>query len=231
MGNLFCSQYPIHRRFDLKGSTFGRTTDKPESEIDPTVTLKDLDLNYLFRLRKSWYQEFCRQVDRDCDFLEQERIMDYSLLVGLHFRGISCADNLTPSSGRSSGTRTPTGSGNNFDDGAPRLSGVDVDHIVTDPNRWIHLGINMPARAESTVRRSSVSDTPQLVGEPTGELYDIFIFFGIIDILQDYDISKKLEHAYKSFQYDPTSISAVDPRLYSRRFRDFLFKVFVEDKI
>ena len=28
----------------------------------------------------------CRQVDRDCELLEQERIMDYSLLVGLHFR-------------------------------------------------------------------------------------------------------------------------------------------------
>ncbi|KAL1300630.1 hypothetical protein HN51_045281 [Arachis hypogaea] len=231
MGNLFCSQYPIHRRFDLKGSTFGRTTDKPESEVDPTVTLKDLDLNYLFRLRKAWFQEFCRQVDRDCDFLEQERIMDYSLLVGLHFRGISCGENVTPSSGRSSGTRTPTGSGNNFDDGALRLFGVDVDPLATDPNRWIHLGISMPARAESTMRRSSVSETPQLVGEPTGELYDIIIFFGIIDILQDYDISKKIEHAYKSFQYDPTSISAVDPRLYSRRFRDFLFRVFVEDKV
>ena len=85
----------------------------------------------------------------------------------------------------------------------------------------------MPARAESTVRKSC--DTPQLVGQPTGELYEIIIFFGIIDILQDYDISKKLEHAYKSFQYDATTISAVDPRLYSRRFRDFIFRVFVED--
>lgn len=86
----------------------------------------------------------------------------------------------------------------------------------------------MPARAEMTTRRS-VCDAPQLVGEPTGELYEIIIFFGIIDILQDYDISKKLEHAYKAFQYDATSISAVDPRLYSRRFRDFIFRVFVED--
>lgn len=60
MGNLFCSQYTIHRRFDLKGSTFGRTTDKSEEEIEPTTTLKDLDLNYIFRLRKSWFQEFCR---------------------------------------------------------------------------------------------------------------------------------------------------------------------------
>ncbi|KAK7314171.1 hypothetical protein VNO77_39383 [Canavalia gladiata] len=223
MGNLFCSQYPIHRRFDLKGSTFGRTTDKPESEIEPTTTLKDLDLNYIFRLRKSWFQEFCRQVDRDCDFLEQERIMDYSMLVGLHFRGLSYSDTITPP-GRSPCAHTPTGNGT-FDDGAPRLSGVDVDHLVVDPSRWIQLGINMPARAELTKRKSC--DTLQLVGEPTGELYEIIIFFGIIDILQDYDISKKLEHAYKSFQYDPSSISAVDPRQYSRRFRDFIFRVFV----
>lgn len=27
-----------------------------------------------------------RQIDRDCEFLEGEGIMDYSLLVGLHFR-------------------------------------------------------------------------------------------------------------------------------------------------
>lgn len=86
----------------------------------------------------------------------------------------------------------------------------------------------MPARAELTVRKSN-GETPQLVGEPTGELYDIIIFFGIIDILQDYDISKKLEHAYKAMQYDATTISAVDPGLYSKRFRDFIFKAFVED--
>ncbi|KAL5133820.1 Phosphatidylinositol 4-phosphate 5-kinase 1 [Glycine soja] len=38
----------------------------------------------------------------------------------------------------------------------------------------------------------------------------------------DYDISKKLEHAYKSLQVDPSSISAIDPKLYSKRFRDFV---------
>ena len=27
-----------------------------------------------------------RQVDKDCELLEQERIMDYSLLVGIHFK-------------------------------------------------------------------------------------------------------------------------------------------------
>ncbi|KAM2263813.1 hypothetical protein ACFXTI_040058 [Malus domestica] len=227
MGNLFCSEFAIHRRFDLKGSSLGRTTDKPESEIDATTTLKDLDLNYIFRLQKVWFQEFCRQVDRDCDFLEHERIMDYSLLVGLHFREASCTENpKTPD--RTSGDRTPTGNGDP-DNGTPRLSKVDMDRLLSDPNRRssISLGINMPAWAERTVRRNDCE--PQLVGDPTGELYDVILFFGIIDILQDYDISKKLEHAYKSFQYDPTSISAVDPKLYSKRFRAFIFRVFVED--
>lgn len=62
MGNLFCAEFAIHRRFDLKGSSHGRTTDKPEVEIDPTITLKDLDLNYIFRLQKVWFQEFYRSL-------------------------------------------------------------------------------------------------------------------------------------------------------------------------
>lgn len=60
MGNLFCTEYTIHRRFDLKGSSLGRTTDKAEAEIDETTILKDLDLNFIFRLQKSWFQEFRR---------------------------------------------------------------------------------------------------------------------------------------------------------------------------
>lgn len=60
MGNLFCTEYAIHRRFDLKGSSHGRVTEKPESQIESTTTLKDLDLNFIFRLQKVWFQEFCR---------------------------------------------------------------------------------------------------------------------------------------------------------------------------
>ena len=62
MGNLFCSHYGIHRRFDLKGSSQGRTTDKPLDQIDEHTTLKDLDLNFIFRLGGSWFQEFCRWI-------------------------------------------------------------------------------------------------------------------------------------------------------------------------
>lgn len=37
---------------------------------------------------------FSRQIDRDCEFLEAERIMDYSLLVGVHFRDDASASKM-----------------------------------------------------------------------------------------------------------------------------------------
>ncbi|MFS7931653.1 putative 1-phosphatidylinositol-4-phosphate 5-kinase [Helianthus anomalus] len=216
MGNLFCTDVPIDRRFDLKGSSQGRITDKPESEIDANTTLKDLDLNYIFRLQKDQFQEFYRQVNTDCKFLERERIMDYSLLVGISVQ--ACNQDLSADEG---GNIELDSCGS-----SPRVSSADTDASL-DPTRWapIRLGVNMPARVELTVR----SHGNQLVGEPTQEFYNVILFFGIIDILQDYDISKKLEHAYKAFQYNPTSISAVDPIQYSKRFRDFIFSVFKED--
>ncbi|KAE8125173.1 hypothetical protein FH972_020006 [Carpinus fangiana] len=60
MENLFCTEYTIDRRFDLKGSSVGRTIDKPKTDIDETSILKDPDLNFIFQLQKSWFQEFCR---------------------------------------------------------------------------------------------------------------------------------------------------------------------------
>lgn len=93
----------------------------------------------------------------------------------------------------------------------------------------------MPARAERLARRSDFDQYipggyGNLIPARSGEIYEVIIYFGIIDILQDYDIGKWLEHTYKSFQADPTSISAVDPKLYSKRFRDFIGRIFVEDR-
>lgn len=93
----------------------------------------------------------------------------------------------------------------------------------------------MPARAEAMARRSDfdqylVDGINHLIPSRCGETCDVVLYFGIIDILQDYDISKKLEHAYKSLQAKPSSISAVDPKLYSKRFRDFVGRIFMEDR-
>ncbi|KAK9110196.1 hypothetical protein Sjap_018256 [Stephania japonica] len=225
MGNLFCSEYRIHRRFDLKGSSHGRTTDKLEGEIDETTTLKDLDLNFVFRMQRFWFQELIRQIDRDCEFLEAERIMDYSLLVGLHFRDDYSSDKIG---------RSPliTSSGQKVS----RFQGLqDVDWILPGRKPVIRLGANMPARAEEVKisqfePQCSPNGTCNLIPSGSGDIYEVVLYFGIIDILQDYDISKKLEHAYKSLQVDPTLISAVDPKLYSKRFRDLARRIFVEDR-
>lgn len=58
------------------------------------------------------------------------------------------------------------------------------------------------------------------------EVYDVVLYLGTIDVLQDYNLRKKLEHSWKSTCCDPMSISAVPPHLYSGRFIRFLDKVF-----
>ncbi|KAI4389139.1 hypothetical protein MLD38_001396 [Melastoma candidum] len=236
MANLFCSEYRIHRRFDLKGSSHGRTTDKPEEEIDETTTLKDLDLNFFFRLQKSWYLELITQIERDCEFLEAEGIMDYSLLVGLHFRDDSTRDKMGLSPFLLRSGKKDSYQNEKFMRGCRFLEAElqDMDRKLAGRKPLIRLGANMPARAERMGRRSDFDQYTQggvshWTPSRGGETYEVILYFGIIDVLQDYDISKKLEHAYKSLQVDPSSISAVDPKLYSKRFQDFIGRIFIEE--
>lgn len=79
----------------------------------------------------------------------------------------------------------------------------------------------MPARAEHIPR----DDGTELIHE----VYDVVLYLGIIDILQEYNMTKKIEHAYKSLQFDSISISAVDPEFYSQRFLKFIQTVFPEN--
>jgi len=60
----------------------------------------------------------------------------------------------------------------------------------------------------------------------TGQVRPETYFFGIIDILQEYNMKKKLEHAYKAqiLRKDPTKISAVSPVVYGDRFFEFMTK-------
>ncbi|XP_031390516.1 phosphatidylinositol 4-phosphate 5-kinase 2 [Punica granatum] len=231
MGNLFCSEYRIHRRFDLKGSSHGRMTDKPEGEIDETTTLKDLDLNFIFRLQRDWFQEFIKQIERDCEFLQSEGIMDYSLLVGLHFRDDNTCDKMGLSPFLLRSGKQDSYQNEKFMRGYRFLEAElqEMDRVLAGGKPLIRLGANMPARAERMARRSDFDQYTHMTPSRSGDIYEVVLYFGIIDILQDYDISKKLEHAYKSLQADPTSISAVDPKLYSKRFRDFIGRIFIED--
>lgn len=54
------------------------------------------------------------------------------------------------------------------------------------------------------------------------EVYDVVLYMGIIDILQEYNLKRKIEHAYKSLKFDPLSISLAEPKLCEKRFISFL---------
>jgi 1-phosphatidylinositol-4-phosphate 5-kinase len=86
----------------------------------------------------------------------------------------------------------------------------------------IQLGVNMPARAEKEDKQEDGSKSLHHV-------YDVVLYIGIIDILQEYSMRKKIEHAYKSIKYNPLSISVVEPRFYSERFLKFIHTVFPQN--
>lgn len=61
MSNIFATDLLIHKKFDLKGSTEGRTALKPGTvRTDPNVIWKDLDVDIRLRLEKHWYAHMCR---------------------------------------------------------------------------------------------------------------------------------------------------------------------------
>lgn len=256
MGNMFCTELRIHRRFDLKGSSLGRSADKVE--IDENTTLKDLDLNYCFYLEPSWQQSLLKQIEIDSKFLESQHIMDYSLLLGVHYRAPNHLRSLVTYNRSISTNRLGVlveeddieDESSNYPQGlvlVPR--GIDDNNVVVGPHirgsrlrassaaggeevdlllpgtarLQIQLGVNMPARAEQIPGKQEM--------EMLHEVSDVVLYLGIIDILQEYNMTKKIEHAYKSLQFDSLSISAVDPTFYSQRFLEFIQKVFPSNVI
>ena len=96
MRNVFYTQKPIHLRFDLKGSTLGRSATDREKEQE-TPVLKDVDFNRGTvlngqRLPPTFLKIGMKkravlgQLEVDVKYLERLSIMDYSLLVGVHYK-------------------------------------------------------------------------------------------------------------------------------------------------
>ncbi|KAH0545505.1 hypothetical protein GP486_008440, partial [Trichoglossum hirsutum] len=87
MNNLFPPHRDIHGTFDLKGSTVGRDFKEENLESNPRATLKDLNWlrrNLHLEFGPAKRQIFISQMERDVRLLQRLKIMDYSLLVGIH---------------------------------------------------------------------------------------------------------------------------------------------------
>lgn len=78
----------------------------------------------------------------------------------------------------------------------------------------MRLGFALPALA---VRRGKgASDAP----EP------VLLYMGIIDYLQDYNLRKHLEHAFKKAVHLGEEVSVANPDQYASRFLEFMGGVF-----
>ncbi|TPX59325.1 hypothetical protein PhCBS80983_g02537 [Powellomyces hirtus] len=87
MLNVFPPNKDIHEMYDLKGSTVGREFPEELAKDDPRAVLKDL--NWMARGRKLQLGPakstlLVNQLEKDVEFLIKHKIMDYSLLVGIH---------------------------------------------------------------------------------------------------------------------------------------------------
>eukprot|EP01090_Pellita_catalonica_P016151 TRINITY_DN4556_c0_g1_i1.p1 TRINITY_DN4556_c0_g1~~TRINITY_DN4556_c0_g1_i1.p1 ORF type:complete len:513 (+),score=80.51 TRINITY_DN4556_c0_g1_i1:115-1653(+) len=95
MQNLLSTRNEIDRRYDLKGSTLGRQTFFScliaEQDIANHV-LKDNDfsseddrVNLTIQLGRARKAKFLGMLHRDCELLRRFGVIDYSLLLGVHF--------------------------------------------------------------------------------------------------------------------------------------------------
>mmetsp|Transcript_40758 Transcript_40758/g.65529 ORF Transcript_40758/g.65529 Transcript_40758/m.65529 type:complete len:576 (+) Transcript_40758:90-1817(+) len=82
MESVFNTNLEIHTVFDLKGSTVNRFAKRGES------VYKDVDFadsNFRFRLPKTIAGKLEGVIKADVAFLKEAGLMDYSLLVGVHY--------------------------------------------------------------------------------------------------------------------------------------------------
>ena len=86
MRNVFTSKYKIQVKYDLKGSSVDRAATNKEKEKD-SPTFKDNDLKSEGRsitIGPEAKKEFMQKLTRDVEFLCSLKMMDYSLLIGVH---------------------------------------------------------------------------------------------------------------------------------------------------
>ncbi|CAO2835539.1 unnamed protein product [Amaranthus hypochondriacus] len=233
MENLLRTELLINKRYDLKGSSQGRSATKNGSQ--DTLTLKDLALDLCFHLDPTIRNRILEQIKVDCEFLEEQGIMDYSLLLGMHMepRRDSLKNPIQLQNGKDHPQALES-----------RQVQVDMEtshrrdptfsHFTSNRPNITRFGSEVPARVMGKFAKGNDNeerDSPSST-RSTSRLHDqsnnVYLFIGIIDFLEKYTMIKRMEHAIKSLKYDSKTISAVNPQLYSTRFQEFLCnKVFL----
>uniref|UniRef100_A0A0K2T084 Putative LOC100748690 [Bombus impatiens] n=1 Tax=Lepeophtheirus salmonis TaxID=72036 RepID=A0A0K2T084_LEPSM len=213
MNNLLPSHVKMHLKFDLKGSTYKRKASKRE-RAKGSPTFKDLDFLELLPdgllLEQETYNALISTMKRDCRVLESFRIMDYSLLVGIHNLDLAAKEREELKGQSVSESK--------------RINPSDMKKVSTSSGK--------PKILHSTAMESIQATTEPIDDQehvPPGGIparnhkgERLLLFLGVIDILQSYRMRKKLEHTFKSIIHDGDTVSVHRPSFYARRFLDFM---------
>ncbi|XP_077188296.1 phosphatidylinositol 4-phosphate 5-kinase type-1 gamma isoform X3 [Paroedura picta] len=202
MNNILPRVVKMHLKYDLKGSTYKRRASKKEKEKS-SPTYKDLDfmqdMPEGIMLDTDTFSALVKTLQRDCLVLESFKIMDYSLLLGVH--------NID----QQERERQADGAQSVSDEKRP----VGQKALYSTAMESIQGGA---ARGESIETDDTMGGIPAVNGK--GER--LLLHVGIIDILQSYRFIKKLEHTWKALVHDGDTVSVHRPSFYAERFFKFM---------
>lgn len=231
MANLFSTDKVIHRRYDIKGSWVNRSAKHPSKgksvtcrhcnakyvfgstdaencrarvgRHEPNVVLKDNDLTAKVRLDPKVAEELYDQLVKDANFLSRLGIMDYSLLLGIHNVEYMVNPDVEEDGVSSSNPLPIPGMKSNFTSELTHRPGRGNSNAPPTKSRS-----GLPRLGTGTRRANTV------VGP---SIY----YFGMIDILQTWNMDKKLERFAKTklLGKDTEGLSATPPTAYCDRFK------------
>ncbi|XP_043391574.1 phosphatidylinositol 4-phosphate 5-kinase type-1 gamma isoform X9 [Chelonia mydas] len=202
MNNILPRVVKMHLKFDLKGSTYKRRASKKEKEKS-SPTFKDLDfmqdMPEGLMLDTDTFSALVKTLQRDCLVLESFKIMDYSLLLGVHNIDQQEREQQTEGAQSTSDEKRPVGQKALYSTAMESIQGG-------------------AARGESIDTDDTMGGIPAVNGK--GER--LLLHVGIIDILQSYRFIKKLEHTWKALVHDGDTVSVHRPSFYAERFFKFM---------
>ncbi|KAK2704330.1 hypothetical protein QYM36_016656 [Artemia franciscana] len=212
----FKTYAPIAFRYfrDLFGIQPSDYLASKEERSKKSPTFKDLDFMEIhpegILLESETYDALMKTMNRDCRVLESFKIMDYSLLVGVH--NVSKARNEP------------------VIEEVERDDQIDVEDSSRPPlarsksiNRQRLIANSTALESIQVNQEEEENDFPSGAIPAWNESGDrLALYLGIIDILQSYRFKKKLEHAFKSLITDGDTVSVHRPNYYSKRFLDFM---------
>ncbi|XP_059418960.1 phosphatidylinositol 4-phosphate 5-kinase type-1 gamma-like isoform X2 [Carassius carassius] len=202
MNNILPRIVRMHLKFDLKGSTYKRRASKKEREKSKP-TFKDLDFMQDVQdgllLDVDTYNALVKTLQRDCLVLESFKIMDYSLLLGVHNLDQAEREQQMEGSQSSSDEKRPAAQRALYSTAMESIQGG-------------------AACGDSIDTEDTMGGIPAVNGK--GER--LLLFIGIIDILQSYRLIKKLEHTWKALVHDGDTVSVHRPNFYADRFFQFM---------